>query len=164
MRLDPVQHHMGVAGAFAMAFNMLALLWVAYGMSNYREVRALRQLQRHALVYYYKFDVQRVAPAREAWWPVALCRRIGLLHSPPVVDGWVVEPVVGNAPVPNIGYHKNFVAWRAYISPRQLHVELAILAAEQVLVLGVFGFLLPLTGLIDSVLEPVLRPLEPADV
>ena len=87
-------------------------------MSNYREVRALWQLQRHALVHHYKFDFRRVAPAREAWWPVALCRRIRLLHSPPVVDGWVVEPVVGNAPVPDIGDVKNFVAWRAYISPR----------------------------------------------
>ena len=51
--MDPVQRHVGLADAFAMAFNMLTLLWVAYGMSNYREVRALWQLQRHALVHYH---------------------------------------------------------------------------------------------------------------
>ena len=127
-------------------------------MSNYREVRALWQLQRHALVHSHKFDVHRVAPVRRSWWPVALCRRIGLLHSPPVVDGWVVEPLVGSTPLPDLGYLKNFVAWRAYTSPRQLHVELGLLVAEQVLVLGVLGFLLPLTGLTDSIIEPVLQP------
>ena len=80
-----------------------------------------------------------------------------------MVNGWVVEPVIGSAPVPSIGYCKNFVAWRAYISPRQLQVELVLLAAEQVLVLGVFGFLLPLTGLTGSVLEPLLRLHDPVN-
>ena len=32
---------------------MFTLLWVVYSMSNHREVRALWQMQRHALVYYY---------------------------------------------------------------------------------------------------------------
>ena len=88
---------------------------------------------------------------------------LGLLRSPPVVDGWVVKPVLGSS-TPNIGYFKSFVAWRAYTSPRQLHVELGLLAAELVLVLGVFGFLLPITGLTDSVLDPILRRRDTATV
>lgn len=130
MRTCPVKRHLVVVDAFAIAFSMLTLLWVAYGMSNYREVRDLWQLQRHAFVHHHKFNVERVGPVRRVWWPVALSRKIGLLYSPPVLNGWFVEPVVGSAPVPDIGYFKSFVAWRAYTSPRQLHVELGLLAAE----------------------------------
>ena len=41
VRYLPVKRHLGVADVFTIAFNMLTLLLVAYGMSNYREVRAL---------------------------------------------------------------------------------------------------------------------------
>ena len=95
-----------------------------------------------------------IRPVGRGRWLAVIGRRLGLLRSPPVVDGWVVEPVLGSAP--DIGYFKPFVAWEAHTSPRQLYVELGLLAAELVLVLGVFGFLLPLTGLTDSVLEPIL--------
>ena len=37
----PVERRLGVSDTFYMAFNMLTGLWVAYSMSNYREVRAL---------------------------------------------------------------------------------------------------------------------------
>ena len=119
-------------------------------------------MQRHALVHHYNSTINLMWPAEEDWWLMALGRRLGLLRSPPVVDGWVVEPVLGSAP--NIGYFKSCVSWRAHTSPRQLHVELGLLAAEQVLVLGVFGFLLPLTDLTDSVLEPIFRHSDYASV
>ena len=138
-----------------MVFTMLTILWVAYCMSNYREVRALWQMQRHALVHHYHFAVKLAEPSRWNCWPLVLCRRYGLLNAPPVVDGRAVEPVVGDEPVPELRYFKSFVAWRAYTSPKQLHVQLVLLAAEMVLVLGVLGFLLPLTGLSDSVLDPI---------
>ena len=63
-RLDPEQRRVGLVDAFAMAFNVLTLLLVAYGTSNYRELRALWQLQWHALVHYHKFDLERVAPVQ----------------------------------------------------------------------------------------------------
>ena len=37
----PVEQSLGVVDFLSIAFNMLTLMWVAYGMSNYREVRAL---------------------------------------------------------------------------------------------------------------------------
>ena len=39
---DPVEQSLGVVDFLSIAFNMLLLIWVAYGMSNYREVRALQ--------------------------------------------------------------------------------------------------------------------------
>ena len=41
-RLNPVEQSLGVVDYLSIAFNMLTLLWVAYGMSNYREVRTLQ--------------------------------------------------------------------------------------------------------------------------
>ena len=66
--------------------------------------------------------------------------------------------------MPDIGYWKNFLAWCTYTSPRQLHVGMVLLAAELLVVLGVFGFLLPLTGTTDNLLEPVMRPRQPSIV
>ena len=40
--LNPVEQNLGVVDYLSIAFNMLTLLWVAYGMSNYREVRTLQ--------------------------------------------------------------------------------------------------------------------------
>ena len=40
-KVDPVERSLGIVDFLSIAFNMLTLLWVAYGMSNYREVRAM---------------------------------------------------------------------------------------------------------------------------
>ena len=97
---------------------MLTLLCVIYGVSNHRELRALWQMQRHALVHYYKQDVVPAnIPGRE-WWLTSAARWWGLLQSPPVVDGQPVEPVVSSLQVPRLGYLGSCMAWGAYTSPK----------------------------------------------
>ena len=66
-----------------------------------------------------------------------MCRYWGLLHRPPVIDGVIVEPIIGEGSrVPTIGYCCNFWALRAHTSPKQVNVEFTILLAEMLLLWG----------------------------
>ena len=55
MAFYPLRRNLVGVDYFVIALNMFVVLLVAYGISNLREVQALRQMQRHALVKYFKF-------------------------------------------------------------------------------------------------------------
>ena len=83
---DLARRSLKAADYARLVFTMVALLFAVYGVSNHREVRALWQMQRHALVHYYKADVVPSSFRRKGWLRRAALR-LGLLHSPPMVDG-----------------------------------------------------------------------------
>ena len=158
-----LQHALGATDYLRIALAMASVMLAAYSVSNYRETRALWQMQRHALVKQIKVE-HRVVPTRREMWLVRAARGWGLLHSPPVVDGQPVEPVMDSVPnAPNFGYLRNFVPWRAYLSPMQLNVEVSLVAAELVVVWGVLAVLAATTGIGDNPLEPLLRAREMLD-
>ena len=72
-------------------------------------------------------------------------------------DGFIVEAMVGDAPVPSIQYTRSFAAWRVYTSPKQLNAELIILVLEMAVVWGLLGLLLARAGVTDNALAPLFR-------
>ena len=109
---------------------------------------------------HYKFDVQPVDPARQEPWLVRQCRKWGLLHRPTIVDGVVVQPIIGEGSrVPAIGYLRNFWALRVHTSPRQVNLEFTIALAEIVALWGGLWLVAKLTGTDDvNPIAPILSP------
>ena len=59
---------------------MLVVVWVAFSISNIREVRSLWNKQRHALVHYYKFATKVVGFEKKVHWLLATIQTMGLKH------------------------------------------------------------------------------------
>ena len=138
----PLRRNLVVVDYFVIALNMSVVLLVAFGISNLREVQALWQMQRHALVKYFKLATRPARSRGRVPWLIARARWLGLLPSPPMQNGRAVEPVVVDEPVPSLQYFRSFTAWRVYTSPQQLNVEFAILVVEMAVVWGLLGLLL----------------------